>query len=196
MYSVQAERAVRKTARFADPRPFCIVTRGTGLPRIPVGRFFAVLLAPGGGLAVFVLRPGQAAGSARAISSRPHGGDDRVRVAATGMEGQHGAVAIGAVPGYGRRGEPRRQAARVPGVPGPTRKLGACGSPPTYAQAVTARSSAICRKPAALPGDGLVMVSLSWLVVTGSKVMVVGWFDPVARVILRLCTGTSSRPFQ
>jgi hypothetical protein len=104
VYSVQAERAVRKTARFADPRPFCIVTRGTGLPRIPVGRFFAVLLAPGGGLAVFVLRPGQAAGSARAISSRLHGEDDRVRVAATGMEGQHGAVAIGAVPGYGRRG--------------------------------------------------------------------------------------------
>jgi hypothetical protein len=61
---------------------------------------------------------------------------------------------------------------------------------------VTACSSAICRKPAALPGEGLVMVSLTWLVVTGSKVMVVGWFDPVARVILRLRTGTRSRPFQ
>ena len=39
-------------------------------------------------------------------------------VAATGMEDQHGAVAIGAVPGYGRRGKPRRHAAMVPGVPG------------------------------------------------------------------------------
>ncbi len=40
-------------------------------------------------------------------------------VAATGMEDQHGAVESGAVPGSGRRGQPRRQAARVPGVPGP-----------------------------------------------------------------------------
>ena len=39
-------------------------------------------------------------------------------VAATGMEDQHGAVASGAVPGSGRRGEPRRHAAMVPGVPG------------------------------------------------------------------------------
>ncbi len=34
------------------------------------------------------------------------------------MEDQHGAVAIGAVPRSGRRGEPRRHTARVPGVPG------------------------------------------------------------------------------
>ena len=39
-------------------------------------------------------------------------------VTATGMEDQHGAVASGAVPRSGRRGEPRRHVARVPGVPG------------------------------------------------------------------------------
>ena len=38
-------------------------------------------------------------------------------VTATGMEDQHGAVAIGAAPGSGHRGEPRHHAARVPGVP-------------------------------------------------------------------------------
>ena len=63
-------------------------------------------------------RPGRAAGSARAISSRLPRRGDRVCVAATGMEDQHGAVASGAVPGSGRRGEPRRHAAGVPGVPG------------------------------------------------------------------------------
>ena len=39
-------------------------------------------------------------------------------VAATGMEDQHSAVAGGAVPGSGRRGELRRHAPRVHGVPG------------------------------------------------------------------------------
>jgi len=114
--------AVCKTARFADPHPFCPVT-GTQdcsadwrLPRILVGWFFAVLLTPGSGLAVVV--PWRAAGSARAISSSLHGEDDRMCAAATGMEDQHGAVASGAVLGSGRRGEPRRHAAKVPGVPG------------------------------------------------------------------------------
>ena len=52
VYSVRAERAVRKTARFADLRPFCPVTGAQDcspdwrMPRIPVGRFFAVLLTP------------------------------------------------------------------------------------------------------------------------------------------------------
>jgi len=45
--SVRAKLAVRITARFADLRPFCPVIQA--LPRIPVGRLFAVLLAPGGG---------------------------------------------------------------------------------------------------------------------------------------------------
>jgi len=68
--------------------------------------------------ALFVPAAGAAAGSARAISSRLHRADDRVCVAATGMEDQHGAAEIDAVPGSGRRGSPRRHAARVPGVPG------------------------------------------------------------------------------
>jgi hypothetical protein len=124
VYSVRAKLAVRITARFADPRPFCSVTRAPGcspdwlMPRIPAGRFFAVPLAPGGGLALFVWgapRPGRAAGSARAISSRLHG--ERVTgvwVAATGREDHNDAVASGAVPGSGRRGEPRRHAAKFP----------------------------------------------------------------------------------
>ena len=41
--------------------------------------------------------PGRAAGSARAISSRLHGGD-RVCVAATGMDDPHGAGGAGHVP--------------------------------------------------------------------------------------------------
>ncbi len=123
--SVRAKRAVRITARFADPRPFCPVARAPDcspdwlMPRIPVGRFFAVLLAPGGGLALFV--PAAGAGcriSPRYLIEAPQREGDRVCVAATGMEDQNGAVASGAVPGSGRRGEPRRHAAWVPGVPG------------------------------------------------------------------------------
>ena len=58
--SVRAEGAVRGTACFADPRPFCPVTRAPDsspdwrIPHIPGGRFSAVLLAPRGGLALFV----------------------------------------------------------------------------------------------------------------------------------------------
>ena len=116
--SVRAKRAVRITARFADPRPFCPVSgRGLladGMPRIPVGRFFAVLLAPGGGLALFVPAAGAAGLPDRpAPSHRGSTEGDRVCVAATGMEDPHGAVASGAVSGAGRRGEPRRHAPRV-----------------------------------------------------------------------------------
>jgi hypothetical protein len=108
---------VRITARFADSRPFCPVSRAPDCRASPVGRFFAVLLAPGGGLALFVPGRRGAAGSARAISSRLHGGDDR------GVRRRHrdGRPAR-------RRGERRcariwtprraaRHAARVPGVP-------------------------------------------------------------------------------
>jgi len=63
VYSVRAKLAVRITARFADPRPFCPVIRDSGrvarltdVPDIPPVRFFAVLL----GLALFV--PAAAAG--------------------------------------------------------------------------------------------------------------------------------------
>ena len=59
--SVRAERAVRITARFADPRPFCPLSdagtaRLTDAPDIPARpvRFFTVLLTLGGGLALFM----------------------------------------------------------------------------------------------------------------------------------------------
>ena len=58
--SVRAGGAVRGTACFADPRPFCPVTRRQGcsphwcMPRIPGGRFSAVLPATDGGLVLFV----------------------------------------------------------------------------------------------------------------------------------------------
>jgi hypothetical protein len=81
VYSVRAKLAVRITARFAGPRPFCPVTgpptaahSGRPVLRCP--------LAPGGGLALLV--PEAGAGwpdRARAISWRLHGGDDRVCVA-------------------------------------------------------------------------------------------------------------------
>jgi predicted dithiol-disulfide oxidoreductase (DUF899 family) len=58
---------------------------------------------PGGRSALFVPAVGTGCRSARAISSRLHGGDNRVRVAATGMEDQHG-VAGAAVSGSGCRG--------------------------------------------------------------------------------------------
>jgi hypothetical protein len=57
--SVQAERAVRITARFAGLCPFCPLFPGVGPPRIPIGWFFAVLLALGGGLALFVPAAGR-----------------------------------------------------------------------------------------------------------------------------------------
>ncbi len=97
VYSVRAKLAVRITARFAGPRPFCPVT---GLPTAAhSGRpVLSCPLAPGGGLALFV--PEAGAGwpdRARAISSRLHGGDDRVCVAGCR---RHGRPA-------GRRGERR-----------------------------------------------------------------------------------------
>ncbi len=70
-----------------------------------------------GGLALFV----PAAGGLPDRPAPSHRGSTEgmtgVCVATTGMEDQHRAVAIGAVPGSGRRGEPRRHAERVPGAP-------------------------------------------------------------------------------
>jgi hypothetical protein len=59
-----------------------------------------------------------------------------------------------------------------------------------------ARSSAIRRKPDAVPGDGLVMSSRTRVVVTGSKVSVVGCPDAVAHEIVSPLTGTKAFPFQ
>jgi hypothetical protein len=70
--SVRAEGAVRGTACFADPRPFCPVSGRPDcspdwyIPRIPSGRFSAVLLAMDGGLVLFV----PAAGAGSRISPR------------------------------------------------------------------------------------------------------------------------------
>jgi len=106
--SVRAERAVRITARFADLRPFCPVTRAPKLfvwvvMRCTYGRFFAILPAPGGGLVLFL----PAAGAGCRIRQRhtieaAAGGGDRVRVTAAGMGRSARAVASVAVPGSGR----------------------------------------------------------------------------------------------
>jgi hypothetical protein len=105
-YGVQrsGERSGAYNRYLGQTAPVLSRYTGASLSRIPVGRFFAVLLAPGDGLALFTSAGGRAAGSARAISSRHHGGDDRVCVAANRLEGQHGGVASGAVPGSARRG--------------------------------------------------------------------------------------------
>src|ERR1017187_4952098 len=57
-------------------------------------------------------------------------------------------------------------------------------------------SSAICRNPAAVPGAGLVMSSLTCALWTGSNVSVVGWLDAVAQSMARFFTGVKSRPSQ
>ena len=150
VYSVRAKLAVRITARFAGPRPFCPVSRAP--PRIPIGRFFAVLLVPGGGLALFVpARPGWAGcwiGPRHLIQARLRG---RVCVAATGMEDQHGAVASGAVPGSGRRGEPRRHAPRVHGVP--SQRLDPA-EPVITCRGLVMDLSCTCRTPAPVTRSG------------------------------------------
>jgi len=86
------------------------------MPRIPVGPFFAVLLAPGGGLALLV--PAAGVGGLpdrRIISSRLPGGDDRVCVAAAGMEDQRCSDGERRC---ARIWTPLRYTAWVPGVPG------------------------------------------------------------------------------
>ena len=117
VYSVRAKLAVRITAPFADLCPFCPVSWAPDCRASRLAGSHAARAGRRAGLVRTRGRGGQAAGSARAISSRLHGGD-RLCVAATGMGDQHDAVASGAVPGAGHRGEPRRHAPRVPGVPG------------------------------------------------------------------------------
>ena len=76
VYSVRAERAVRITARFADPRPFCPVSRAPDACRAsrrPVLRR-AARARRRAGLVRTRGRGERAAGSARAISSMLHGG--------------------------------------------------------------------------------------------------------------------------
>ena len=72
------------------------------IPRIPGGRFSAVLLATDGGLVLFV----PAAGAGCRIGPRHpvegcHGGGDRVRVARRRVEDWHGAVASDTARGSG-----------------------------------------------------------------------------------------------
>ncbi len=91
---------------------------GAGLPRIPVD---PVLRRPGRARrrAGHVRTPGPGRGcriGPRHLIEAPRRGMTAC-VAATGMEDQHGVVASGAVPGSGRRDEPQRHVARVPGVP-------------------------------------------------------------------------------
>ena len=60
----------------------------------------------------------------------------------------------------------------------------------------SAKSSVIWKKPAFVPGAGLVISIRICVVLTGSNVIVEGWLLAVASVTARLFTGTSSRPFQ
>ena len=50
--------------------------------------------------------------------------------------------------------------------------------------------------PVAVPGAGLVRSRRNPVVLTGSKVMVVGWFDAVANRVCCPVTGTHAVPFQ
>jgi len=90
--SVRAEGAVRGTARFADPRPFCPVTRHRTapsdwcMPCIPAAGSPPFCSSWVAGWSCPCLRPGQAAGSARVIPSRRRGGGDRVRAARRRIE--------------------------------------------------------------------------------------------------------------
>lgn len=61
---------------------------------------------------------------------------------------------------------------------------------------VVAESSAIRMNPADVPGVGLVISSLTWVVATGSKLMADGWPLAVAQVTLGLLTGAKAWPFQ
>jgi hypothetical protein len=57
---------------------------------------------------------------------------------------------------------------------------------------VVADSSAIRMNPADVPGVGLVISSLTWVVATGSKLMADGWPLAVAQVTLGLLTGAKA----
>ena len=105
VYSVRAKLAVRITARFAGPRPFCPVPGADSSPTVyavhPVGRSSLSSRARRRAGLVRTRGRGGLAGSARAISSRLHGGADRVCVAGCHRDGRPA----------GRRGE--RRCARI-----------------------------------------------------------------------------------
>ena len=90
--SVRAEGAVRGTACFADPRPFCPVKRHRTapsdwcMPCIPAAGSPPFCSSWVAGWSCPCLRPEQAAGSARVIPSRHRGGGDRVRAARRRVE--------------------------------------------------------------------------------------------------------------
>ena len=86
VYSVRAKLAVRITARFADPRPFCPVSRPPDCRASRLAGSSPSCSRHAAGWPCSYPRAGRAAGSARAIfSSRLHG-RDRVCVAATGWK--------------------------------------------------------------------------------------------------------------
>ena len=106
--SVRAKQAVRGTACFADPRPFCPVTRAPGLLVWLVHATY-----PGRPVLRRSARTGRRAGLVRTrgrggLPDRPapslrgrHGGGDRVRVARRRVEDWHGAVASDTAGGSG-----------------------------------------------------------------------------------------------
>ncbi len=121
-----------------------------GMPRIPVGRFFAVPLAPGGGLALFVPAAGAGGLPDRPASSHRGSTEGMTGCASPppGWKTSTAAVASGAVPGSGRRGEPRRHAERVPVSPvrGWIRRSRSC-----TCRGLVMDLSCTCRIPAPAP---------------------------------------------
>ena len=121
--SVRAEGAVRGTACFADPRPFCPVTWHPDcspdwcMPRIPVGRFCAVLLAMDGWLVLYV----PAAGAGFRIGPRHpiEAATEAVTECASlaGWKDWHGAVASDVARGSGRCASGGVMPQGFPGIP-------------------------------------------------------------------------------
>ena len=121
--SVRAEGAVRGTACFADPCPFCPVMRAPSpdwcIPRIPGGRFLRRSARDGRRAGLVRTRgPGQASASARAIPSRA------ATEAVTGcapparrVEDWHGAVVSDAARGSGRCASGGVGPQGFPGIP-------------------------------------------------------------------------------
>jgi hypothetical protein len=106
---------VRITARFADPRPFCPIIRAPGLlvwrcAVHPVGRlpFFAVLLALGGELALFV---------PAAVAACRIGPHHPIEAASEALA-EYPSLPLGWKTGTAALRERRCRAARVPDVPG------------------------------------------------------------------------------
>jgi hypothetical protein len=97
-------------------RPDC--SPGWCIPRIPGGRFSAVLLAMDGGLVLFVPAAGGRLPHWPAPSHRGcHGGGDRVRVAHRRVEDWHGAVVSDAIGVSGRCASGGVMPQGFPGIP-------------------------------------------------------------------------------